>query len=149
MYCLGGSQLEIQISLHIPQLPQALDKTMSCGLVAKLCHFCDPMDCSPPESSVHGISQARVLEWLAIFLLQGIFLTQGLNPHLLLGKWVLYHRATWEAPKITCALQLKPSSRLLLANASRQCLLLVPVSVPTSLLALRNFPYFLANLAMH
>ena len=26
----------------------------------------DPMDCSPPDSSVHGISQARVLEWGAI-----------------------------------------------------------------------------------
>ena len=28
--------------------------------------FCDPMDCSLPGSSVHGISQARVLEWGAI-----------------------------------------------------------------------------------
>ena len=27
---------------------------------------CDPIDCSPPGSSVHGISQARILEWLAI-----------------------------------------------------------------------------------
>ena len=27
----------------------------------------DPMDCSPPDSSVHGILQARVLEWVAIF----------------------------------------------------------------------------------
>ena len=26
----------------------------------------DPMDCSPPGSSVHGICQARVLEWVAI-----------------------------------------------------------------------------------
>ena len=26
----------------------------------------DPMDCSPPDSSVHGIFQARVLEWVAI-----------------------------------------------------------------------------------
>ena len=28
--------------------------------------LCDPMDCSLPGSSVHGISQARVLEWVAI-----------------------------------------------------------------------------------
>ena len=28
--------------------------------------LCDPMNCSPPDSSVHGISQARVLEWVAI-----------------------------------------------------------------------------------
>ena len=37
------------------------------GLVAQL-HptLCDYMDCSPPGSSVHGISQARILEWVAI-----------------------------------------------------------------------------------
>ena len=28
--------------------------------------LCDPMDCSPPDSSVHGISQARILRWVAI-----------------------------------------------------------------------------------
>ena len=37
------------------------------GLVAKLCvTLCDPMDCSLPGSTVHGISQARILEWAAI-----------------------------------------------------------------------------------
>ena len=37
-------------------------------LVAKLCltDSCSPMDCNPPGSSVHGISQARILEWVAI-----------------------------------------------------------------------------------
>ena len=40
--------------------------------------LCDPIDCSPPGSSVHGILQARILEWVA--LLQGIFPTQGSNP---------------------------------------------------------------------
>ena len=28
--------------------------------------FCNPMDCSPPGSSVHGILQVRILEWVAI-----------------------------------------------------------------------------------
>ena len=28
--------------------------------------LCDPMDCSLPGSSIHGIPQARVLEWVAI-----------------------------------------------------------------------------------
>ena len=51
----------------------------------------DPVDCSPPGSSGHGIFWARTLEWVAIFLLQGIFLTQGSNPHLLLGRWFLHH----------------------------------------------------------
>ena len=43
--------------------------------------LCNPMDCSLPGSSVHGILQARVLEWVA--LLHGIFPNQGSNLHLL------------------------------------------------------------------
>ena len=36
--------------------------------VAQSClSLCDSMDCRPPGSSVHGISQARILEWVAIF----------------------------------------------------------------------------------
>ena len=36
-------------------------------LVTQLClTLCNPMDCSLPGSSVHGIFQARVLEWVAI-----------------------------------------------------------------------------------
>ena len=55
-----------------------------CGLADKLCSTLgDPMDCGPPGSCVHGISQARTLEWLAICFSRGIFPTQGSNPHLL------------------------------------------------------------------
>ena len=36
-------------------------------LVAQLCPtLCDPLDCSPPDFSVYGIFQARILEWVAI-----------------------------------------------------------------------------------
>ena len=36
-------------------------------LVTQMCPtVCDPMDCSPPGSSVHGILQAKILEWVAI-----------------------------------------------------------------------------------
>ena len=34
--------------------------------------LCDPMNCSPAGSSVRGISQARILEWVAIPFPQGI-----------------------------------------------------------------------------
>ena len=38
-----------------------------CVLVAQSCPtLCDPTDCGPPVSSVHGILQARILEWIAI-----------------------------------------------------------------------------------
>ena len=53
--------------------------------------LCDPMDCSPPGSSVRGIFQARVLEWVAHFLLQAIFPTQESNPGLLHRRQMLYH----------------------------------------------------------
>ena len=59
------------------------------------------MDYSPPGSSVHGIFQARILEWVAIFLLQGIFLTQGSNTRLpvspALAGGFFTTSATWEA----------------------------------------------------
>ena len=42
--------------------------------------LCDPVRCRLPGSSVHGIVQARILEWGAISFSRGIFLTQGLNP---------------------------------------------------------------------
>ena len=36
------------------------------GLVAQSCPtLCDPVGCSPPGSSVHGVLQARILEWVA------------------------------------------------------------------------------------
>ena len=41
-------------------------------LVIQLClTFCDPLDCSPPGSSVYGILQARVLEWAVIHFSRG------------------------------------------------------------------------------
>ena len=54
--------------------------------------LCYPMDCSLPVSSVCGIVQARILEWVALpFLLQGLFLTQGSNPGLPHCRQTLYH----------------------------------------------------------
>ena len=50
------------------------------------------MDYGLPGSSVYGILQARVLEWVGSHsLLQGIFLTQGSNPSLLHCRQILYH----------------------------------------------------------
>ena len=42
------------------------------GEVAQLCPtLCDPVDCSLPDSSVRGILQARILEWVAISFSRG------------------------------------------------------------------------------
>ena len=59
--------------------------------------LCDPMEYSLPDSSVHGVLQARILELSCYAILQRIFLTQGLNSRLLclqhwqFGRWILYH----------------------------------------------------------
>ena len=53
--------------------------------------LCNPMDCSLPGSSVHGIFQARILEWAAISFSRGIFPTQGSNPGLPHCRQTLYH----------------------------------------------------------
>ena len=53
---------------------------------------CDPMDCSPPGSSVHGTSQARILEWVAISSSKGSSIP-GIEPRLLQFlhcRWILY-----------------------------------------------------------
>ena len=59
--------------------------------------LCNPMDCIPPGSSVHGILQARILEWVAISSSSGIFPTQRSNPclpRLLHCRQILYQQAT-------------------------------------------------------
>ena len=42
--------------------------------------LCNPMNCSPPGSCIHKISQARILEWIAIPVSRGIFPTQEIKP---------------------------------------------------------------------
>ena len=56
-----------------------------------------PMDCSPPDSSVHGISQARILEWVAISLSRGSSWPRGWTHVSCTRRWVLHHWATREA----------------------------------------------------
>ena len=54
----------------------------------------DPMDCSPPGSSVHGIFQARVLEWVP-FKLEQHKLLAGQRPDRVLSALCLQHPAQW------------------------------------------------------
>ena len=66
-------------------------KVKSESEVAQLCPtFRDPMDCSPPGASVHGIFQARVLEWGAI-----AFSAQICSSVLLTMDTMLYITSPW------------------------------------------------------
>ena len=56
--------------------------------------LCDLMDCSPPGSSVHGILQVRILEWVAMPSPRGSSRPRDgtcVSYLLCIGKWVLYH----------------------------------------------------------
>ena len=68
MQCLGAST-ETSNYKTVVELGHLGKRQQDCkwSEVAQLCPtLCNPVDCSPPGSSVHGIFQARVLEWVAI-----------------------------------------------------------------------------------
>ena len=78
---------------------------LSCCLVAQLCPtFCDPVDCNPPDSSVRGILQARILGWVAIFSSRGSSLPRDRTPVSCIfctGRRLLYCCATQEVPAVS------------------------------------------------
>ena len=65
----------------------------ACSVAKSYLILCNPMDCNPPVSSVHGIFQARILEWVAIFSSTGSSQPRGRTCVSCTGKWILYHRA--------------------------------------------------------
>ena len=68
-------------------------------LVNQLClTLCNPKDCHLPGSSVHGDSPGSNTGVNSHALLQGIFPTQGSNPHLLHCRWILYHLSHQRSP---------------------------------------------------
>ena len=72
--------------------------------VAQLCPIlCDPINCSPPGSSVHGILQARILEWVAIPFSRGSFRPrdQTLVSHIAGRFFTIW--ATREVPRVLIA----------------------------------------------
>ena len=70
-----------------------------CCLVTKLFLILwDPTDCSLPDSSVYGISQARILEWVTISFSKGSFLPRDWTYVSSLAGRFFTIWATWEAP---------------------------------------------------
>ena len=69
--------------------------------VAQLCPTLSiPMDWGPPGSSVHGIFQLRTLAWTAISYSRGSSwhrVWTWISGVSCIGRWILYHWATWEA----------------------------------------------------
>ena len=87
--------------LSLTQVPTAVTVIQCSRSVAQLCStLSDPMDCSLPGSSVHGILQARILERVAVSSSRGSSQPRDrtrISCVSYLGRWILYH---WEAPII-------------------------------------------------
>ena len=93
-----------------------------CCLVTKLfLNLWDPIDCSPPGSSVHGISQAKTLEWVAISFSGASSWPRDQTCISCIGRQTLYRWATREGP-------------LLLKNITK-----FNMSQPVTSSGLRNF----------
>ena len=56
----------IMVMVISPCLPYASVHVCACSVAQLGPTICDPMDCSLSDSSVHGIFQARILEWVSI-----------------------------------------------------------------------------------
>ena len=81
----------LQIFLRMKTMPSLLvhDKSLHSCLT-----LCNPIDCSPAGSFVHGILQARILEWVAMPSSRGSSWPRDrtwVSYISCIGRWVLYH----------------------------------------------------------
>ena len=109
---------------------------MKCSLLSRVWLFCNPMDCSLPGSSVHGIFQARILEWDAISFSRGssqprvwtrvshiagrcfnLWTTREALPYLSVHIFVLCVCVSIPANKLICTVSLESTYMCLIYNA--------------------------------
>ena len=96
--------------------------------------LCNSMDCSRTSSSVHGIFQARILEWVAISYSRGSSWPRDqtrVSDISCIGRQILYISATWEAPCM-CILcfcnHVHPSFSTSIIILHTSCTLLFPLN---------------------
>ena len=96
---LGGTRRGLWLYSVGPILPYL--PPLGCVQLLQLCPtVCDPMDCSLPGSSVHGIFPARILEWVAIPFSKGSSWPRDqtrISCDFCTCRWALHHWATREA----------------------------------------------------
>ena len=107
--------------------------------------LCGPVDCNLPDSSVHGIFQARNTGVGCHSSSRGIFLTHWLNPSLLLGRQIFYHWATREALKsnsyiLFLQLPRKNAAKVMVAWLRANVPFPNPVRTPPHLSRVSGFP---------
>ena len=90
------SPLEIQLEIHLLR-KCGVEKACVLQSLSRIWLFCNPMNCSPTGASVHGTSQARILEWVAISFSRMSFQPRDWTRVSYIGRQILYRWATREA----------------------------------------------------
>ena len=114
VFCMGCSPLASAQTFHPVQeacllslILQQESKLCSATLKSCVCTcatcptLCDPIGCSPPGSSVHGVFQARIPQWVAISSSRGSSQSWDqiqISCVSCIGRKILYHCTTWGAP---------------------------------------------------
>ena len=104
-YVFPSKYLKNKITLSPTVLSNLISKLKSIRLQLYVCvlscvWLCSPVDWSPPGSSVLGISQARILDWVVISFSRGSSWTKDqihISHISWIGRQVLYYYNTWEA----------------------------------------------------
>ena len=79
--------------------PEALSGRRCACSVTKSCPaLCDPMDCSPPGSSIYGIFWVSILEWVAMPSSRGSSQSRDRTCASCINGRILHHGDSWEAP---------------------------------------------------
>ena len=98
-----------ELALDEKQIFKARCDAHQRGRFSRVRLFATLMDCSPPGSSVHGILQARLLEWVVISYSRGssqhrdqtrIFCVSCIGKQIVYLSQIVLHRVPWEAPKL-------------------------------------------------
>ena len=105
IYCVARDNMNLHSrEIQRPKHLSGVILLRKCVQIQLCLTLCNPMDCNPPGSSVHGIY------WSGLpFPTPGDFPDLGIEPASLLspalGRWILYHWATWEAQRIHLRMQ--------------------------------------------
>ena len=87
--------LVFMVSLHVRKASHYFICLLVCMCAKVASVVSDPMDCSPPGSSVHGILQARILDWAAVPSSRGSSWPRDwicISHIFCICRWVLYHQ---------------------------------------------------------
>ena len=119
----GYFTMNSETSKHVSVPSSGILPSFMCLVVQSCLTLCDPMDCTPPGTSVHGASPSKNTGMGCHTLLQGIFPTHGLNPGLPHCRWIFYCLSYQGSPRILEWVRLSLLQRLFPTQESNRSLL--------------------------